>query len=63
MSELIGEVDIINYENNFKTIVLSNGFKIYSYDKPFDPSIIDDVYEYEDRYQLKLTKRKEDEFR
>ena len=63
MSELIGEVDIINYENNFKTIVLSNGFKIYSYDKSFDPSIIDGVYEYEDRYQLKLTKRKEDEFR
>ena len=62
MNKLIGKVSVVRYEDNFCTVVLSDGTKLHN-DEPFDPTIISDIYEYEDRYQLMLSKRKEDELR
>lgn len=57
MSELIGRVDVVKYEDDFKTVLLSDGTRLYN-NEPFDPNIIDSIFEYEDRYQLMLKKNK-----
>jgi len=56
MTELIGTLKINSYKDNYYTIVLENGVELKG-DKPFDPTQIDSILEYEDRYQLNFIKK------